>query len=24
LLDAVSDEFDRAFGVATEILYGDG
>lgn len=24
LLDAVSDEFERAFGVATEILYGDG
>lgn len=23
LLDAVSDEFDTAFGVATEILYGD-
>ena len=23
LLDAVSDEFDAAFGVATEILYGD-
>jgi AAA15 family ATPase/GTPase len=23
LLDAVSDEFDLAFGVATEILYGD-
>jgi AAA15 family ATPase/GTPase len=23
LLDAVSDEFDRAFGVATQILYGD-
>ncbi|POZ53336.1 AAA family ATPase [Methylovulum psychrotolerans] len=24
LLDAVSDEFDKAFGVATEILYGAG